>query len=457
MSDLQFPEHTEEKLESLKFYYNIWFDIVKRQKTYVIDTFAGTGYSIIRELNKKNLGSALLAIDLFKKDKFDNLKIILFEIDENKCNLLENNVADYISNTNIKAKIGETVIIHNCDWSTKLKDILNSTDDGIRLFCLDAENIKSLPWKTFLPLLQRGKSVFGYKESGIEILQNWAWHTIRRKLGKYFKYKIYKELNPDFVDKRTESDLKNLEKFFGPIDWRKIADKYPNNIFLVKNADMITKLRDELIIEYALRFFEYFKYVRIHTVYTRKITKNKGVKERGKVKYFLIFATNYREAAEKIIDVKFKEYRKKKVYIKLPEKQKSLFDFIKNNTEYEKPQKIKSIKFPREMKNLERELGTELFKKTKQIISFLYRHKNQDYGCFDFVLFNEFDIDKHDSSIKFLINSKIIGIRDREAKSRKYLGLYYYLIHPSLVDRQEYLFYDDKVYVNENGKLNEVN
>ena len=454
MLDLQFPEHTEEKLESLKSYYNIWFDIVKWQKTYIIDTNTGTGYNLIGKKKKKILGSALLAIDLFRKDTQKTLKLFFFDINQKNCEILKKNILQYLSMKKINAKLEEDIIIHLCDWSSKLDDILILTDDGIKLFFLDPTAIKSLPWKKLLPLIQKGKSVFGYKESGIEILLNWAWHAVRRKLGKYYGYKSSKELKPNYSDKTAEKDLKHLNNFFGPLKWRKIADKYPNNIFKDKMVEKIESLRDELVIAYTLNFFKYFKYVRIHPVYARRLKKGKIVKEKGKVKYFLIFATNYRGAIN-IIDNKFKEFRDTRVFINLPENQTTIDDFLSIKTKYKNSEEINHLELSDKIKSLENELGTELFSINKQIITFLYEKKNYDYGCYDFNLFENFYIYKNHYSLKFLLENNIIDIRDKIAKSN-FQGKYYYLCHPTLVDRGEYLFYGDKVFLVENEELKEL-
>jgi len=454
MLDLQFPEHTEEKLESLKSYYNIWFDIVKWQKTYIIDTNAGTGYNLIGKKKKKILGSALLAIDLFRKDTQKTLKLFFFDINQKNCEILKKNILQYLSMKKINAKLEEDIIIHLCDWSSKLDDILILTDDGIKLFFLDPTAIKSLPWKKLLPLIQKGKSVFGYKESGIEILLNWAWHAVRRKLGKYYGYKSSKELKPNYTDKIAEKDLMHLNNFFGPLKWRKIANKYPNNIFKDKMVEKIESLRDELVIAYTLNFFKYFKYVRIHPVYARRSKKGKIVKEKGKVKYFLIFATNYRGAIN-IIDNKFKEFRETKLFINRPENQTTIDDFLSIKTKYKNSEEINHLELSDMIKSLENELGTELFSINKQIITFLYEKKNYDYGCYDFKLFEKFDIYKNHYSLKFLLENNIIDIRDKIAKSN-FQGKYYYLCHPTLVDRGEYLFYGDKVFLVENEELKEL-
>lgn len=62
-------------------------------------------------------------------------------------------------------------------------------------------------------------------------------------------------------------------------------------------------------------------------MHSRKKDKDEYLKKRGKLKYFLIFASNYQPALD-IIDAKFKEYRDKKFYTKLPKTQKTLTEFI---------------------------------------------------------------------------------------------------------------------------------
>ncbi len=85
----------------------------------------------------------------------------------------------------------------------------------------------------------------------------------------------------------------------------------------------------------------------------------------------------------------------------------------------------------------------------------MYEKKNYDYGCYDFILFEEIKIDENHYNIQFLLDNNIIAIRNKIAKSG-FPGKYYYLYHPTLVDRREYLFYDDKVFLFENKKLKEL-
>ncbi len=56
MTNLSFPEHTKEKLDELGYYYDVWFNIVRKQKTYLIDCNAGTGYCEIDVSKEKILG-----------------------------------------------------------------------------------------------------------------------------------------------------------------------------------------------------------------------------------------------------------------------------------------------------------------------------------------------------------------------------------------------------------------
>ena len=144
MFALKFQDHTQEKLDEINYYYKIWFKIVKRQKTYIIDTHAGTGYNIIKGTKVK--GSALLAIDLFKDDDNNNLTIYLINIDSGEYSRLTQNISEYISENNIGANIGQQIIIINKDWSEVIDEILAQTEDGIRFILLDPYAIKTFSW-----------------------------------------------------------------------------------------------------------------------------------------------------------------------------------------------------------------------------------------------------------------------------------------------------------------------
>jgi len=55
-------------------------------------------------------------------------------------------------------------------------------------------------------------------------------------------------------------------------------------------------------------------------------------------------------------------------------------------------------------------------------------------------------------SLIFLLNNEIIGSRKKQAKSGSIIN-YYYLIHPVLVEKGEYLFFNEKVYEFKDNKL----
>lgn len=447
MSALKFHDHTQEKLDEINYYYKIWFKIVKRQKTYIIDTHAGTGYNIIEDERVK--GSALLAVDLFKDDENNNLTVYLINIDPEECRQLRKNIAEYITENKIDAKIDKHIIIINKDWSEVINDIVGQTGDGIRLFLLDPYAIRSFSWNKVLPLIKKGMSEHGYKESGIELLINWAWHAIRRKIAKYYSLE---NNHPENIKKGIESDVVYLDSFFGPVDWRQIADKYPRHIFSKKKNDQIIKLRDELVMTYAKSLLRYFKYVKIHPVHARRKTKDKYVKEKGTVKYFLIFASNYRDALD-IIDVKFKQYREQKIFATLPKDQTSLAQWAPSLPSSKSNEKTTKISLADRIKAVETDLGSNLFKINKDIIKYLYQRKNYDYGTFFFDLHKKFEIDENHYSVQYLLDKNILDIRVKNAKSSDFQDNYYYLSHPKLVDRSEYLFYNDTVYKFENDQF----
>lgn len=449
MTNLVFPEHTKEKLDALNYYYNLWFYIVKSQKCYIIDCNAGTGYIEVRNQNEKVLGSSLLGLNLFKDDRRKNLTLFLIEKEQKNYELLQENTSEYIKGNKIPVQLEKDIFLFNSDWSSVIENIIDKTRDGIRLFFLDPYAIKSLPLEMLLSLIKMGKSEYGYKEGGIEILINWAWHAIRRKLGKYYSYKDLKSKNKDLS---APEEIKILDDFFGPLNWKKIANEYPNNIFKAKLKVKIEELRDKLIKAYVKDFFKYFRYIKIHPVYSRKKGKKNHLRIRGKVKYFLIFATNYQPAL-KIIDKKFKEYRDKKIFSTLPTTQKDLREYIPNPVNVPKVQKKIKITIDDKIKILEYDLGMNLYDKTKDIIKYLYGRKHYDYGAFDFAICKKFSIDEN-RYLPFMIENKIIGVREKRAW-KGYEGNYYFLYHPRLVDRNEYLFFNEERYLFQKGKFAE--
>ncbi len=438
---ISFKEHTKEKLESLVNYYEEWSFIVSSQKCYIIDCNAGTGYVNIKDKNQTIFGSALIAINLFKKSYNNKLKIILIEKDIGNFNTLKKNISECILDNNLNVKIDSDIIFYNDDWANIIDDVISSTQDGIRLFFLDPFAIKSLPFHKLNSLIKHGQSFFGYKETGIEVLINWAWHTIRRKIGKYYAYKT----DPLKI-KGIESELEILDNFFGSVNWKEIVNKYPPNIFKANSRAQIELLRDELILAYVVTICKQFKYVKIHSVYARKKEKKINLVGRGTLKYFLIFASNYQGALD-IIDKKFREYRDKIIF---EDDQETLLKYF-SNSDHKKDDELK-ISLEDRIRSIELELNDKLYSINKKIIKYLYYRKNYDYGCYDFALFKKFEIDPEHYSIKYLIEKGILNFRKRKDRSNQLRG-YYYLSHPKLVDRKDYLFFDNKRYIFKDEKL----
>jgi len=187
--------------------------------------------------------------------------------------------------------------------------------------------------------------------------------------------------------------------------------------------------------------------VKIHSVHSRKKSKIEDVLEKGKVKYHLIFASNYYGALD-LIDKGFKKYRDMDFFSK---SQQPLIKFCDPKIEVKESAK-ELITFEERIIRLESELSTEIWDKNKKIIEFLYERPTQDYGCYAFVLENEFSVDRYPYLLKFLTENKIIGCRMKVAKNG-FTGDFYYLIHPLLVDRNEYLFYDNKSFLFKNGEI----
>ena len=94
-----------------------------------------------------------------------------------------------------------------------------------------------------------------------------------------------------------------------------------------------------------------------------------------------------------------------------------------------------------------------LYDKTKDIIKYLYGRKHFDCGAFDFALFNTFKIDES-RYIPFMIEHKILGVREKKSWSG-YEWKYYYICHPRIVDRNNYLFFNEKRYLVQKGNFTE--
>lgn len=437
MLDLIFKGHTAEKLDIINYYYIPWFKIVgsiSGQKAYIIDCYAGTGYSIIDD--EKKLGSALLATKLFRDDIKKNLILHLVQKNFREYETLVQNVNDFIISEALidKAIIDDNIYIHHKDWSNIIAQILNETQGGIRFLFLDTDDLKSLSWGKILPLVQLGKDEFNYKISGNELLINYPWFGIRRQLGVYFS----ERLNP----KKKVLNHDALDNFF-PFDWRKIVNKYPPSIFDPKSRDSekIKKLSEDLVINYALKIFKYFRFIRIHSVRYRIKSETEDILLPGESVYYLIFASNHPKAP-KIINKKFDEYISKYFYSKT---QTSIFRFV-NNKDKKIIQRILTIN--EKLRNI----NLILNEKKKNIIKYLYRQKNHDFGCFDCILFNKLQIKDDDKDLSQLTQEKIIEKIYRRSKKGNLMS-FYRLIHPKLVNRNDYLFFDKKIYLHKNGKL----
>lgn len=443
MGELQFFKHTIEKLDSWKKYANDWFDIVRSQKCCIIDCYAGTGYNNIKGLNKKVMGSSLVAVSLFKKYSPENLKVYLVEKDKENHQKLIENVKKYIMDNNLNSKIGTDIKIFNDDWKAIINDLINETNDRIRLYFFDPFAMKSLSWNDLSLLLEKGKSPYNYKETGIEVLINWPWHAIRRKIGIYFTSKT----NPKPIS-NLGAEIEILNSFFGEFNWKEIADKYNPDIFKKHDREKVKELRNELLFEYSKLIKQYFKYVKIHSVYSRKKGKKGNVIQKGTVKYHLIFASNYYGALD-LIDRGFRKYREKDFFSK---HQQSLTKYYEKMVENNVENNEKTITIHDRILSLERELEEEIWQKNKDIIEFLYEKWTQDYGCYDFVLKNQFHVNDYPYLLKFLLDKGIVAVRTKISKTG-YIGDFYYLIHPFLVDRNEYLFYDKKHYLYKDGEF----
>lgn len=439
--NLKFPEHTKEKLNGIKYYYKVWFNIVKGQNSYIIDFYAGTGYCQIENTVSQISGSALLAVNLFKNDYNKKLVVFLINNDTEQCRLLKTNISDYIAKKNLQVSLGKEIKIIESDWKFVIDEILDSTTDGIRLFLFDPYGIKSIPWGNVELLIKNAKSEFEYKETGFEVLLNWGWHKIRRILGNYYKNRF------------SNKELVNLDKFFGSVNWKEIVDQYPNTIFSKDDDHQIEKLAYDLVKAYAKNFFKFFRYVKVHPIHYRKKRKEPHLKDKGKIMYFLIFASNYYEALN-IIDKPFKESREAKIFCNLPKGQKTFSDWGISLKEIKVKDSTRRININEKIKRLEEELGENLFQKTKSIIKYLYNEKSHDFGCPDYVLFDEFKINE-DIYIPYLKRNHIIDVRIKRTKKGNIIN-YYFLTHHILVDRSEYLFLNNEVFTHQNSVFDKI-
>lgn len=435
-SDLKFPLHTKEKLDIIEYYYRIWFKIVsKKQNAYIIDTHAGTGYNQIDKSPRKRLGSAILAVDLFREKGNFDFKVFLNQKSNEQSELLRNNIKSHIQDNNISARIDEDIFFFQDDWKNVVNEILERTRDGIRFCFIDPTGIKSVPWIELKKVFKEGKDEFNNKESGFEVLLNWAWHKIVRDLGYYFKARAAGRLD----DK--DPFFTNLNNFFGPVRWMEIVSKYQNNIFDDNLKDLINNLRNDLLMEYSKMIFNYFNYISIHPVHYRKKSGTPNVRYKGKTKYFLIFATNYREAYE-IIDYKFCESRGIEIFRKGPDPQQSILKWCHEEKINQIVKEDKHHTIEDKIELLKKELNIELYSNNELIIKHLYRRKNYDYGNFEIYIHKDSGIKQDKCSLTFLKDNNIIDVKSKRSKKTGTVFKFWYLIHPILVDRSEYLFID---------------
>jgi three-Cys-motif partner protein len=434
--DLKFPLHTKEKLDIIEYYYKIWFNIVsKKQNAYIVDTHAGTGYNQIDKSPTKRPGSAILAVDLFRKKGNFDFKVFLNQKSNEQCELLKNNIKSHIQDNNISARIDKDIFFFQDDWKNVIDEILERTRDGIRFCFIDPTGIKSVPWIEVKKVFKKGRDEFKNKESGFEVLLNWAWHKIVRDLGYYFKARAAGRLD----DK--DPFFTNLNNFFGPVRWMEIVSKYPNNIFDDNLEDLINNLSNDLLMEYSKMIFKYFNYISIHPVHYRKKSGTPNVRYKGKIKYFLVFATNYREAYE-IIDYKFCESRGIEVFIKGPDPQQSILKWCHEEKVNQIVKEDKHQTIEDKIELLQKELNIELYSNNELIIKHLYRRKNYDYGNFEIYIHKDSGIKQDRYSLTFLKDNNIIDVKSKRSKKTGTVFKFWYLIHPILVDRSEYLFID---------------
>jgi len=214
---------------------------------------------------------------------------------------------------------------------------------------------------------------------------------------------------------------------------------YPPSVFDPKSrdAEKIKELSEELVKAYILKISEYFRYISIHAVRHRIKSDIKDILLSGENFYYLIFASNHPKAP-KIINTKFYEFINKPFYSKT---QKCLNEFI--NGEKRAP-----IQRTPKLRNL----SINLNNKERDIIKYLYQQRNYDFGCFEYLLLRDLKIKKNDRILAHLKEEKIIEKIDRRSKKGN-LMKFYRLIHPKLINRNNYLYFDKRIFLIEDSKL----
>jgi three-Cys-motif partner protein len=179
----------------------------KSHKIIYLDIFAGAGlFPCNGESNLDRLGSPSIGLSIFEQviadKRFDttqkNFKAILFEIDEEICHSLLQN----LKNIGFKENLYE---IHNEDYSCQLNYILNRTFNTFTLAFLDPFNI-NLPFEVVKKILLSGNTDALIFFNAVQV-QRYQGHP----KGK------------DFTGKDKFIALMN--NFFGDKNWIQIAEK----------------------------------------------------------------------------------------------------------------------------------------------------------------------------------------------------------------------------------------
>lgn len=246
ISDNEYGAHTLLKLAYLNYYIGIFSRIASARKAkggfskiLFIDAFGGSGLVKIKDTKHYVLGSSILAA---LNGKFD--KIISFEINEEKANLLEKRL-NYISP-------GKTEVILG-DVNKKIEEVVDKyvTSKTIVLFFVDPEGME--------PSFSNLKTLMD-KTHFVDTMLNYSWGVYR------LQGRIIKSLNdgdlrrmqtflPTYMLGKTpdESLLELFENVFGKpygnnVSIHSIGDKVEYSMILrIRKTQGETKFIDPMI------------------------------------------------------------------------------------------------------------------------------------------------------------------------------------------------------------------
>ena len=147
----------------------------------------------------------------------------------------------------------------------------------------------------------------------------------------------------------------------------------------------------------------------------------------------------------------FREYINKDYY--LQGGQTSLEEFTGQKSE----KKINSTPYTinNKISDLEDKLKISFSELQKRMIKYLHNRPNYDYGCYEFAFLKELNCEKTNKELESLFEKKIIRVREKKSKAQVTYD-FYYLSHPKLVNRNNYLYFKDEIFLYKGKKFKKV-